>query len=53
MLTRRQFFVSSLATAALASSAEWLMNPILVASDDKDTLNSIHYSDSGEGTGPR
>jgi hypothetical protein len=48
MLTRQQFFLNSLATAAGVSLAELLVNPIVFASDDKDTVKIIQYSDRGE-----
>ena len=51
MMTRRQFFVKSLVTTAGLSITEWLTSPILLASNDKDTVKIIQYSDSGEKIG--
>ena len=52
MLTRRKFFATSFATAAGITLAEALTSPVLFASDDKDTVKIIQYSDSGQKIGP-
>ena len=54
MLTRRQFFANSLATVAGVSFADWILSPLLHASDDKDkdTVKVIQYDDSGQKVGP-
>jgi peptide-methionine (R)-S-oxide reductase len=52
MLTRRQFFAKSLATAAGVSLAEWVLVPTSRASDNKDTVKVIQYDDSGQKVGP-
>jgi peptide-methionine (R)-S-oxide reductase len=51
MLTRRQFFAKSLATAAGLSLSEWVLVPTSRASDDKDTVRIIQYDDSGQKVG--
>jgi peptide-methionine (R)-S-oxide reductase len=51
MLTRRQFFAKSLATAAGVSLAEWVLVPTSRASDNKDTVKVIQYDDSGQKVG--
>ena|SRR5215472_6642340 len=52
MLTRRQFFASSLATVAGISVTECLLSPILFGSDEKGTVKVVQFSDSGEKIGP-
>jgi peptide-methionine (R)-S-oxide reductase len=52
MLTRRQFFAKSLATAAEVSLAEWVLSSKSGASDNKDTVKVIQYDDSGHRIGP-
>ncbi len=52
MLTRRQFFARSLATAACVTAVEWVLVPTSCASDDKDTVKVIQYDDSGQKIGP-
>ena len=48
MLTRRQFFATSLVTVAGVSLEECILSPISHASDDKDTVKVIQYDDSGQ-----
>jgi len=52
MLTRRQLLSKSLGTIAGLGITEWSIRPILFASDDKDTVKIIRFSDSGEKIGP-
>lgn len=52
MLTRRQFFASSLATVAGISVTECLLGPLLFGSDEKGTVKVVQFSDSGEKIGP-
>jgi peptide-methionine (R)-S-oxide reductase len=52
MLTRRQFFAKSLATAARVSLVEWVLGATSRASDDKGTVKVIQYDDSGQKIGP-
>lgn len=55
MLTRRQFFVTSLAGVAGVSLAELLMSAPLRAagnSDEKDTVKVIQFNDDGDKIGP-
>jgi peptide-methionine (R)-S-oxide reductase len=52
MLTRRQFFAKSLATAAGVSLVEWVLGATSRASDDKGTVKVIQYDDSGQKIGP-
>jgi peptide-methionine (R)-S-oxide reductase len=52
MLTSRQFFAKSLATAAGVSLAEWVLVLTSRASDNKDTVKVIQYDDSGQEVGP-
>lgn len=56
MLNRRQFFAGALQTAAGASLLELLIHPTLsaakaMAADDKDTVEIIQFSDSGQKLG--
>jgi len=52
MLTRRNFFANSLATAAGLSLTEWLLSPTMFASGEKGMVKIIQYNDSGEKIGP-
>jgi peptide-methionine (R)-S-oxide reductase len=52
MFTRRQFFLNSFATVTGVALTESLVNPFVFASDDKDTVKVIQFSDSGEKIGP-
>jgi len=52
MLTRRQFFVKSLVTAGGVGLSGWLIRPILFASDGRDSVKIIQFSDSGKKIGP-
>jgi peptide-methionine (R)-S-oxide reductase len=52
MITRRQFFANSLTAVAGISLAQWLVEPALHASTDKDTVKVIRFDDAGKKIGP-
>ena len=59
MLNRREFFSHSIITVAGASFAGWLRGPLTSvvyaspgSAPDKDTVNIIQFSDSGQKIGP-
>ena len=58
MLNRREFFSNSIITVAGASFAVWLPSPLTsvyaspASASDKDTVNIIQFSDSGQKIGP-
>jgi peptide-methionine (R)-S-oxide reductase len=51
MLTRRQFFANSLTAVVGISLAEWLVEPALLAADEKGTVKVIQFDDSGKKIG--
>lgn len=52
MLTRRQFFSTSVATIAGLTITECVASEVLLASDDKNTVSLVQFNNSGEKIGP-